>query len=87
MTPYKNIIGLKETIEKPLFVAKDVCKILGLANTTEALRNIPEKWRGSFEMSTSNGDQNTNVLTESGLYKLIMKSKKPIAQPKEVVEK
>lgn len=28
---------------KPWFVAKDVCDILGLANTTMALKNIAEK--------------------------------------------
>jgi prophage antirepressor-like protein len=72
-----RIIG---TYNEPWFIAKDICKILGIANVTESLRNIPEKWRGSEILSTSNGNQNMNIINESGLYKLIMRSNKPIAQ-------
>jgi prophage antirepressor-like protein len=72
-----RIIG---TYNEPWFIAKDICKILGIANVTESLRNIPEKWRGSEILSTSNGNQNMNIINESALYKLIMRSNKPIAQ-------
>ena len=40
-----NIIRVIGAYEQPWFVAKDICKILDLSNTTEALKNIPEKWR------------------------------------------
>jgi len=73
-----RIIG---TYNEPWFVAKDICKILGIGNATEALRNIPEKWRGSETLSTSNGNQNMNIINEPALYKLIIRSNKPIAQP------
>jgi prophage antirepressor-like protein len=35
-----RIIG---THDNPLFVVKDICKILGLTNPTEVLRKIPKK--------------------------------------------
>ena len=74
-----RIVG---TSDNPMFVVKDICKILGLSNPTAALRNIPEKWKGLLQVSTSsNGLQASNVVNEAGLYKIIMRSKKPIAQP------
>jgi prophage antirepressor-like protein len=74
-----RIVG---TSDNPMFVVKDICKILGLSNPTAALRNIPEKWKGLLQVSTSsNGLQASNVVNEAGLYKIIMRSEKPIAQP------
>jgi prophage antirepressor-like protein len=74
-------IRVTGTSENPFFIAKDICDILGLTNITEALRNIPEKWRTSEILKCANG-QNMNmiVLTEPAVYKIIMRSNKPIAQ-------
>ena len=41
-----RIIG---TCQEPWFVAKDICNILELKNLTEAMKMIPEKWRGVRE--------------------------------------
>ena len=68
------------TNEKPWFVAKDICNILELTNITEALKNIPEKWRDFKTLSTFGGNQDMNIINEAGLYKLIMRSNKEIAQ-------
>jgi prophage antirepressor-like protein len=74
-----RIIGTHDT---PLFVVKDICKILGLKNPTAVLRNIPDKWKHLLKLSTLNkGDHMTNIVNESGLYKIIMRSNKEIAQP------
>ena len=72
-----RVIG---TIENPWFVAKDICNILELTNITEALKNIPEKWRGSETLNTSGGRQNMIILSEPAVYCLIMRSNKPIAK-------
>lgn len=72
-----RIVG---TYEEPWFIAKDICKKLGLANTTMALKKIPEKNRGSIRLSTPSGDHETNIVNESGLYNLIMRSNKPEAE-------
>lgn len=71
------------TSENPMFVVKDICKILGLSNVTETLRNIPEKWRSSVSLKTGNASnfQTSFVVNEAGLYKIIMRSNKQISQP------
>ncbi len=72
-----RVIG---SYNEPWFVAKDICDILGLKNVTESLRNIPEKWRVSEILRTSYNSQNMNIISEPAVYKLIMRSNKPIAQ-------
>jgi len=70
------------TSENPMFVVKDICKILGLSNVTATLRNIPENWKCLLKVKTfTQGQQTTCVVNEAGLYKIIMRSEKPIAQP------
>ena len=75
----KNIRVLGTYVE-PWFVAKDICDILELPNITNAIKIIPEKWRGSEKLNTFGGEQNMIIINESGLYKLIMRSNKPVAQ-------
>lgn len=67
--------------DEPWFVAKDICQILGLKNTTNAIGNIPKKWRSSQILKCVNG-QSMNMLTisEAGFYQLIMRSRKKVAE-------
>ena len=66
--------------DEPWFVAKDICNILELKNITETMKIIPEKWRSSEKLNTFGGEQNMIIINEAGLYKLIMRSNKPVAQ-------
>lgn len=61
------------------FVAKDVCNILGIVNPTDALNKGLE----DFERARLNlGRQGeTNIISESGFYTLVLRSRKPIAKP------
>ena len=72
-----RVIG---SYQEPWFVAKDICNILELKNITETMKMIPEKWRGSEKLNTFGGEQNMIIINEAGLYKLIMRSNKPVAQ-------
>ena len=67
--------------DEPWFVVKDICQILGLKNTTDAIGNIPKKWRSSQILKCVNG-QSMNMLTisEAGFYQLIMRSRKKVAE-------
>ena len=76
----KKEIRIIGTCEEPWFVAKDICNIIGLKNVTNSLLNIPENWRYLKLLSTPHGDQLTNIINEPALYKLIMRSNKPIAE-------
>ncbi len=60
----------------PWFVAKDVCKALGIVNHRHATSILNLKERGSFETTTSGGKQKMLHVNESGLYQLIFQSRK-----------
>lgn len=63
------------------FVAKDVCDVLELKNTTMALENISKDDLSITEVIDSLGrKQNTNIISEPGLYKLIFRSRQPNAE-------
>ena len=76
----ENNIRIIGTYNEPLFVVKDICKILDIKDVSMALNKIPEKWKGSKIINTLGGNQDMRIINESGLYKLIMRSNKPIAQ-------
>lgn len=65
----------------PVFVAKDVCNILGITNYRDAVARLDDDERVSVIVDTLGGKQHANGITESGLYKLIMVSRKNEAKP------
>lgn len=66
----------------PWFVAKDVCDILGIQNSRQALQNLDDDEKDGVCLSDAIGrNQEQNVVNESGLYNLIIRSDKPEAKP------
>lgn len=63
---------------EPWFVARDVTDALGLDRT--ATRRLDEDEKGVRSMHTHGGEQEVTIITEAGLYSLIMASKKPEAK-------
>lgn len=63
---------------EPWFVARDVTDALGLDRT--ATRRLDEDEKGVRSMHTQGGEQEVGIITEAGLYSLIMASKKPEAK-------
>ena len=63
------------------FAAKDVCEVLGLGNVSMALAKIPEDHKGINRIDTLGGAQNLNMVDEPGLYRLVLRSDKPQAEP------
>jgi len=79
----KNNIRVIGSYNEPWFVAKDICDILGLTNITEFVKNIPDKCKNIISMKNNSSQEqgrNMIVVNESGLYRLIARSNKPIAQ-------
>lgn len=70
------------TIEKnsePWFVLKDVCEILNLGNSRMVSERLDEDEKGVSQIDTLGGKQNMTIISESGLYKVILRSDKPEA--------
>jgi anti-repressor protein len=65
---------------EPWFVAKDVCDILGLTNPTMALASLDDSEKGLSLTETLGGQQSMTVVSESGMYALIFKSRKKEAK-------
>lgn len=74
-------LGVSIIDGEPWFVAKDACKCLGLGNPSQACAGLDEDERNTIINNDSNrGNPITLVISESGLYALIFKSRRPQAQ-------
>lgn len=73
------------TVEKngePWFVLKDVCDILGLSSPHKVADRLDEDERNLIPLVDSLGKkQEMTVISESGLYNVILRSDKPEAKP------
>ena len=67
---------------EPWFVAADVCAALDIGNVSMALRRLDddEQTLISTEGQAGHGAQSQNLINESGLYSLILGSRKPEAK-------
>lgn len=65
---------------EPWFVAKDIADVLGFSSATHAIRGLDDDEKGLQILETLGGNQNLTVISEPGLYKLIMRSSKPKAK-------
>ncbi len=62
-------------------VAKDATDILGYQSAKDGLRSVPDKHKGRRSVPTLGGTQEMLCVDESGLYRLILRSDKPEAEP------
>ena len=65
---------------EPRWVASDVSKVLGIGRTHDMIRNLDDDEKGASTIRTLGGDQEVTVITESGLYSAILRSRKPEAK-------
>jgi anti-repressor protein len=82
--PGMNLRVLQKDGE-PWFVAKDVCEALEMPTvngTGQWFRDLDKTEKGSMRIvhGTSGGNPNTTIISESGLYLLVLKSRKPEAK-------
>jgi prophage antirepressor-like protein len=66
--------------DQPWFVAADVCQSLAIVNTARALSRLDDDEKGVHSMNTLGGTQNLSAVNESGLYSLILTSRKTEAK-------
>ena len=65
---------------EPWFVAKDVCDCLDLGNPRTSIALLDEDEKGVHTMDTPGGAQEMSIISEPGLYSLILRSRKPEAK-------
>lgn len=66
---------------EPWWVVSDVCAALGIDKHRDALARLDGDERGSVKVDTLGGSQDAGAISESGLYTLILRSRKPQAKP------
>lgn len=62
---------------EPWFVATDVCEALGIQNVTQAVARLDDDERSMFNIGRQG---EASIINESGLYSLILGSRKPEAK-------
>ena len=65
---------------QPWFVAADVCRVLNLSNISESLRGLDDDELSSELLNSGTQGRTMRLISESGLYALIFKSRKPEAK-------
>jgi len=73
-------IVIKGTVNDPLFRASDVGVVLELSNIRMSIADFDESEKVVSTTDTLGGTQEVTFLTEKGLYKVLFRSRKPIAQ-------
>lgn len=57
----------------PWFVAADVCNAIGIKHSASAMRALDSDEKGVHSMHTPGGQQDFTIISESGLYTLILR--------------
>lgn len=64
----------------PWWIAADVCAVLEIRNSRDALTGLDDDEKGVATTDTPGGDQRVSIINEPGLYSLILRSRKPEAK-------
>jgi prophage antirepressor-like protein len=67
--------------DEALFKANDIADVLEIQNIRSSIINFDEDEKVLCNSITTGGNQDTIFLTENGVYRLLMQSRKPIAKP------
>lgn len=72
----KRLSVIVDEDQKILFIAKEVCDLLDIKNTSQAVNQLDEDEKLTYVLNRSGQSRKFNVITESGLYSLILRSNK-----------
>lgn len=73
-----NAVRVTDIDGEPWFVAADVCRVLALTNTSEAVKCLDDDEQSKYCLGSGGSDR--VIINESGLYNLIFRSRKPEAK-------
>lgn len=77
---FGSIRAIRGVDGEPSFVAKDVCRALGIGNSRQALQRPDSDEKGVSSIDTLGGEQQMQTVSEAGLYVLVLGSKKSDAK-------
>ena len=78
---FGELRALKGSDGEPWFVAKDVCEILGVINSRDAIARLDDDEKNTVVLTDGNrGNPNKTVVNEAGFYSLVLSSRKPEAR-------
>jgi prophage antirepressor-like protein len=77
----KEIRVIQDEKGNPWWVCKDICEILDYSEAASAVRILEDDEKGLHKVQTLQGEQDMLIISESGLYTLILRSNKPEAKP------
>lgn len=72
-----NVYG---DFENPLFLAKDVAEWIEHSNPTEMVRSVDDEEKLNSTIFSAGQNREVTMLTEEGVYEVLMQSRKPIAK-------
>ncbi|MBL0419783.1 Bro-N domain-containing protein [Ramlibacter sp. AW1] len=75
-----NVRMVMDAHLEPWFVAADVCAALDLPETHKAIARLDDDEKGRNSIPTPGGNQDMSVVNESGLFNLVLGSRKPEAK-------
>ena len=79
----KHPVRIVEKDGEPWWVAKDVCEILELGNPRTSVALLEEDEKGDVHIMDAIGRaQATTIISEAGLYSLILRSRNPQNRPR-----
>lgn len=64
---------------EPWFVLADLCRVLDLAKPSRVAMRIADDMKGAHQMSTPGGTQEMTIVSEPGMYEVVIRSDKPEA--------
>lgn len=64
---------------EPWFVLADLCNVLDLAQPHRVAARIADDMKGRHPVTTLGGDQNMTIVSEAGMYEVVIRSDKPEA--------
>lgn len=64
---------------EPWFVLADLCKVLDLTQPNKVALRIADDMKGRNRIPTPGGDQEMTVVSEAGMYEVVIRSDKPEA--------
>ncbi|MBF0138495.1 MAG: hypothetical protein HQL65_19875 [Magnetococcales bacterium] len=85
ITPFQfeaHVVRVVTRDGEPWFVAADVCAILEIGNVTNAMKRLDGDEQALYSIKgISTGNDQANIINESGFYSLVLRSDKPQAKP------